>query len=234
MVYKKKVIFSKKKLPLSKTEAKAVAQIAKKVNNKQAETKSAASNALIYPGLSDIVRVQNLNYFMTQGVSDNSFIGSKIHLKNINLRCLFRRHGSANLTGSYNEAVLARIVIFSTKKQLTTSQVDMTASDLFRTDGITSKYATLPFIDRNKVRLHYDKVINLTSPNPTSIASASPANERFLKINIKVNSNKLWDSDNSGFFKYGNYYAAVVYSSTTDIPNYVSAQCNWVFNFKDE
>lgn len=218
---------------LTKKQKQDVAKIAKKVTLRTAETKSAPNYNSMTPSAGDTVQVQNLNYFMGQGTTDQTYTGTEIFVKNMNIQMQVRRNGSASFGATFNDSVIARVIVFATKKALTNTTTSITASDLFRDDGYGSYRAQLVYPDLDKVKVLYDRKINISSPVATSTTVASPSNETVFGINLPINRKKIFDNDNSGYFKDANYYLAVVYTDSVGIPSYVTFRYNWVVNFKD-
>lgn len=202
---------------LTKTQTKAVATIAKKATLKVAETKSYISSSTRSP-VSDLYYASNLIYPITQGTTSETVIGEKMFLKNIHIRLFYK---TAIGLGAAQQTV--RFMVVQAKKDFTNSHGTVSYLDLMRGVGGTP---SVDFPDHHKVTIlkKYEMVLN---PSTTS-------GHVFVKdIYVPINANKTFQSDNSGYFKAGNYYLILHASDFSGLNTTGQFSFTWSVNYKD-
>lgn len=217
------VLKRKFKVKVPRTQ-KAMTALVKKVVTKQAETKSAISHSTISQ-FDGSVYAQNLNFFLSQGVTSESIIGEKLMLKNIYLKmeCF-----NINSSSASNQSLTFRVLIVRSKKNLTTTNSSILGSDIYRS-GTSLRYSTNGHVDLHKVDLLYDKTIYFDQPNQANTDQHKP-----ITANLKINKTHFVDIDNGGFFKDKNYYLIVTADkNSSQAANTSFCRYSWSLNFKD-
>lgn len=215
-----------KKAPLSQDQAKAVVKLAQKATMKLAETKSGITSQTYTP-IADTITVQNLNYFMNQGDQANQYNGEKVFLKNIRIKGLLQ-HNTNTLGGGASGAAM-RLVVFKSKETITSTYANnVSYSKLFRGDGATDYLAFRAHVDLHHITLLHDQLYTFSS-----VDSEGLTNVKQVDINVPINKTEYYDAENSGVYKRGNYYMALVpyKSSVNSIP--IAAVMTWAVNVKD-
>lgn len=220
----KKYTKKTKKTQTRKVVAPKLAAAIRQITRGVAETKSLltmVSQGNIFP---DTVYAQNLNSYISQGITSESIIGEKLFIKNIHLKL---RLSSFNNAIATNGRLNYRLLVIKTKKALTTTYTTITGTDVFRN---ASDAATLGHVDLHKVDLLYDRKGSIVQPNQQNV------NEQIsVDINIPVNRTHWFDTDNGGYFKDKNYY--LIWTATkpdTPAANIGFMSSAWSVNFKDD
>lgn len=203
-----------------KMDQAQVSKIAKKVVLKAAETKSSLTSYSMTP-LDGVWAASNLNFPIGQGDTAEDVIGEKVYLKSINIRGnIYIATPEAGIT------TLARVVVFRTKQNLTTSTASITATDLVRSPASTNPQQH--HIDLHKVDLLYDSTFALTPQ-----VSATQVIQQPFNIVLPINKTHYFDSDSSGLFKDKQYYVGYVGYNGNVLANAAGCTFTAAINFKD-
>lgn len=216
--YKKRMYKKKVKGPLTTAQVKAVTKIAKKVDIKNDETKSAFVSRSV--NLFDsVVYASNLNYFITNDATNTGLIGNKMYLKNIHIK------GQVAKSGTGTRDTNVRLMVIRTDQQLTATTNGVTYSNIFRTSSNTALPASALHVDFNKVKLLYDKHFQLKAP----YANWTPTH--VFDILIKINRSHKYEGS-SGYLEGGNYYFIMISEDQTAATN-AALGYDLAINFKD-
>lgn len=213
----------RRKNGFSKAQSLVMTQIAKKVVQKEAETKSAL---YIYDQtcFDDLLYASNLTYFIAQGAGVQQRVGQKIHLKNFYIK---GKLTSVNSAVVGNGTTIFRIMIIKSDQELTTTNATLTKGDVFR--GSTNTLTARGFPDLSKVSVIYDKTHTLTS----DIANANE--HRVFTINKKINKKVIFNADTTSYLKGEQYYFLVTAGKTDGSAATCGfLNCQIAINFKDE
>lgn len=217
---KRRLSFTPKTPKKSKLDDKKVAKIAKKVVMRAAETKSSLTSYNVTP-IDGAWSVSNLSFPIGQGDTAEDVIGEKVHMKSLNIRGnIYVQNNNAGTT------TIARLVVFRSKQNLTTSSATITATDLVRATASTNPQQH--HIDLHKVDLLYDTTLVLTP----QVANSQTIQQPFV-INIPVNKTHYFDSDNSGLFKDKQYYLGFVGYNGIIVSSPAGCTFTAAVNFKD-
>lgn len=209
---------------LSKTQAKSVATIAKKVTMKAAETKSAfrsIASANMYDGL---IYARNLCYFMSQGTGSELYIGEKIWLKNIHLK---GQLAFTNLTDGISSTY--RLLVVRSNNIWTNSVTNPTYTDIFRGSSSNSVYGSALHTDNHKITVIYDSGAKVAPKNFKDNISKA-----VFDINLNISKSHFWTADGSGSFKNGDYFLVYMAENGPATGNIATILFDYTVNFKDE
>lgn len=201
---------------------KAVRKIAKKVVLGMAETKtyfySFSKNQINF-----IENYWNLFYDLTQGIADNNRIGDRIRSQSIQLRVNFFENNSVPAATPSD----IRVVVFWAKERVNNALGPNTwlGTSLIKPGAGT---ALNGFIDTDKfqvvkdIKYHYN-------PNQTSTVT-----NHYHRINIPINKQIQYDSENGGYLKFKNLYVWwVSYNQNNASGNGITAQWTMRHTYKD-
>jgi len=199
--------------------AAKVAQIARSVNLRQAETKQ--FQAASYLNMtSDFWQGVNLIYPMTQGTTSVNVIGEKIHLSSFNFRCLYRTD-----TARTDSIQYLRVALIKAKKDFTNTSASLSTTDL-----VKSPTAATPFCDM----FDYHKISVIRQYKRVLIPKTTKGYATSFDFNVKVGKNEFFQTDNGGYFKNGNYYLIAMATDGTGINTTGQFIYSYDVNFKDE
>lgn len=160
----------KKPVPFTKTQVKAVAKIARKVDFANDETKKLKFTDLaLGPTIATPVRSWTLTAFFASGLSDDDMIGRSVHLSHLNLRGQIARGGA----GEAAPAIVRMMLIYTDVFVPNTN--NMVASDLFEPGTyrqVGGPGVSLGKINTQTSRVLYDKrfVLNSTGDNIKTVS----------------------------------------------------------------
>jgi hypothetical protein len=196
-----------------------VAQIARNVQSRAAETKSylAARSQSI---TSDIVYAHNLLYPIPQNTGSTGIVGKQMHVKNIRFRSTFNTGVITSAPKSF------RVLIVKTKQMLATSTSITSFTNVFRSSG--GSVSSSLHVDLNKVSVILDKQVTFN----TSISGVIQT--RHWNFNVPLNKTIKFDADNSGVPKDANYFLIITGTDYSGINVMGQYFYDWAVNFKDE
>jgi len=197
-----------------------VSQIARQSTLRLAETKSPIFTSTRSPS-SDFYYASNLIYPITQGTTSESVIGEKMFLKNISIRVLYK---SSTSLASPTSLQHIRVAVVKSKKDFTNTHSSITTSDIMRTP-----LASSPIVDT------YDnhKVTVLKQYKRTLTPQTASGSQATFDINVPINSNVTFQSDNAGYLKFGNYYLILHATDGSGVNTTGLFVMSWNVNFKD-
>jgi len=224
MVYKKSsrvnAFFPRKRSSaLSKPQVKAVKQIAKKTTLQVAETKVYQNHDQLSL-TSDFWQVRNLIYPMSQGTTSVNVIGEKIHLKSINLRCVYRTESART-----DQIQFIRCALIKSKHDYTNTSSVVTSTELVKSPTANSPVCDIFDYHKITVLRQYKRVL---TPQTTKGAAC------IFDFNVPINKTEYFQVDNGGYLKYGNYYLVAMATDASGINTCGQFIFNWNVNFKDE
>lgn len=212
------MVYTKKKATkgLSKAMTKAVTKIVKKVDHKLAETKSFLGTVSLNP-ISDGWYSQNLIFALSQGVSAETMVGTKLFLKSFHLRVFYE-----TLAARGSSPQLIRVAVIRAPQHLGSGLLN--TSDIVRAPAGATTYQH--FIDYHKVSVlkEYKRFIN-----PLTASQQSTG----FDIKIPINKTVTFTADNSGYLKDSNYYLVVNASDYSGVNQAGQFQISYEVNFQD-
>lgn len=209
----------------SKAQTATVSRIAKRVVNRQAETKSP-----IYLSqqtfVDDLVYVINPLHNIAQGDALENRDGHKIHLKNFYIKGKFTAVNSATVG---NGTTLMRFMIIKTPQQLATTNAGTTlgaTSAVFR--GSLVNFASRGFPDLSKVNVVYDKTWTMKTDQKDTNQHIA------FVINKKIGKTFQYALNAASYAKEDNYYFVMTASKTDGtVGNCLLTDFQYAVNFKD-
>ena len=140
--------------------------------------------------------MQNLFAGLTQNVSSQGHVGRKITLKGLQFRIRFSTAASAS-------AGVARVLVFKTSQQLTTSISSAVLNgQIFRTNDTLFNVTSMPDLDSITVLADMTRVIN---PQTTS-TTAGEGDMAFMDFYIPHRRVVNFLAESSSYAKEDNYY----------------------------
>lgn len=209
----------------SRAQTAVVSSIAKRVINKQAETKSPITLSQLTL-IDDLLYVINPLHNIAQGDTLESRDGHKIMLKNFYIKGKVTAVNNATVG---NGSTLLRFMILKTPQQLTTSSGGVSygaTSAIFR--GSLSNFASKGFPDLSKVNVIYDKVWTMKTDQLNT-------NQHLpFVINKKIGKTVSYQINTASYCKEDNYYFLIT-SAKTDgtVGTCALTDLQYAVNFKD-
>lgn len=206
------------------TTPQAVRQIAKQVVLKEEETKSYYTNYTAFAGDNTVIGI-NPMYSLNQGTGSENVIGEKIRLMSIKLRG-FLYNG---LPAGFTQTTHCRLMLIHSRDKLHTlaGPSTITASNIYRAGG--SGFLTFDSLDRHEISVIADKYFTL-EPN---FSGELTSKKLSLDWVIKGGKSLTFDADNSGYFKNGQYFVAMVFYDGRGASNQFATKVNISVNYKD-
>lgn len=208
---------------ITRESAKAMAQIAKKVVFREAETKSALLtwDQTLFD---DLAYGLNLTHAIAQGTGVQQRIGQKINLKNFYIKGKLTAINNATVG---NGTTLFRLMIVKSDQEITISNATLTKSDIFR--GTTNNVSSRGFPDLSKISVVYDRQFLMK-------ADIQNANEHIpFTLNKKIGKKVFFNQDSQSYLKSDQYYLLITASKTDgSAANCGFLNCQIAINFKDE
>jgi hypothetical protein len=208
--------------PAPKFQDKHIAQVAKRVFNKNTETKSFIGPTTVKSSFDDFLYFQNLVSPIAEGAGSENRLGERINVTSLKVNWKATLYNTSTQT----ETKIMRLMVISTPKQLGTSTGTLTQSDVFRSPS--SLNAAKGVFDFHKVSVLYDKKIIV---NP---ATQGNNDHRCGMVNVRLNKNLIFQDDASpAYLKNVNYYFVFGYVTSAGVLGYMDLHYNVMVNFKD-
>lgn len=223
---KKQFRKNKNKVPLTNKQTKAVAKIASKVFNKVAEKKSYISPAHTHSPLDGTWVVRNLFFPLSQGDTASTYTGKKIDVSHITFNVSLTQGHLSSLDDRN-----ARVMVFASREEYTTSATTLTGSQIMRTPLPAN--TSLQQIDYAKIQKLYDAKIKLI-PRVATTSNAPGRIWKTMTFRIPIKKVLQFTEDNSGRLKNRQYYIAFTGYDNSLTLSPVQYDFQYQINFRDD